>query len=70
MIKKLDNLAILFLVLSGIVWGIMGLYRINVVEYIFDREWLIRIIYVFFGLAFVYHIISCKADRKKRKSKR
>lgn len=70
MLKKLDNLAIFLLVLSGIVWGIVGLYRLNVVEYVFDREWLIRIIYVFFGLAFVYHLISYKSDRKKKKAKR
>lgn len=70
MLRKLDNLAVLFLVLGGLVWGIFGLYRLNVVEYVFDREWLIRIIYVIFGIAFVYHLITCRKDSKKKKSKR
>ncbi|MCB1085317.1 MAG: DUF378 domain-containing protein [Chlamydiia bacterium] len=70
MLKKLDNLSLLLLVLGGIVWGIAGLYRINIVEYVFNREWLIRIIYVLFGFAFVCHLISWRVDSKKKKTKR
>jgi len=69
MLKKLDNLAVLFLVLSGLVWGVFGLYRLNIVEYVFNREWLVRIIYVLFGFAFVYHSITCRKDNKKKKVK-
>ncbi|MCB1116708.1 MAG: DUF378 domain-containing protein [Chlamydiia bacterium] len=68
--RKLDGLAILLLVLSGIVWGVVGLFGINLVEYVFTREWLIRVIYVAFGIAFVYHTIAWRADSKKKKSKR
>lgn len=67
---KLSDLAILLLVLSGIVWGVVGLFGINLVEYVFTREWLIRLIYVAFGIAFVYHTIAWRADSKKKKSKR
>lgn len=70
MLRKLDNLAVLFLVLGGFVWGIVGLYGLNVVEYVFDREWLIRIIYVIFGIAFVYHLITCRKSSKKKNAKR
>ncbi len=70
MLRRLDGLAVLFLVLSGIVWGFVGLYRLNLVEYVFDREWLVRIIYVLFGVAFIYHTISWRADSKKKKTKR
>lgn len=70
MFKKLDNLAILLLVISGIVWGFVGLYRLNLVTYVFDREWVIRIIYVIFGLSMVYHLIAYKNERKKKGSKR
>jgi|GEM_PF-1025109 uncharacterized membrane protein YuzA (DUF378 family) len=68
--RKLDGLAILLLVLSGIVWGVVGLFGINLVEYVFTREWLIRLIYVAFGIAFVYHTIAWRMDSKKKKSKR
>lgn len=68
--RKLDGLAILLLVLSGIVWGVVGLFGINLVEYVFTREWLIRVIYVAFGVAFVYHTIAWRTDSKKKKSKR
>lgn len=70
MLKRLDGLAVFFLVLSGIVWGFVGLYRLNLVEYVFDREWLVRIIYVVFGFAFIYHTITWRMDSKKKKSKR
>jgi uncharacterized membrane protein YuzA (DUF378 family) len=70
MMKRLDGLAVLFLVLSGIVWGFVGLYRLNLVEYVFNREWLVRIIYVLFGFAFIYHTISCRKSSKKKKAKR
>ena len=69
MLRKLDNLAVLFLVLGGFVWGIIGLYGLNIVEYVFDREWLIRIIYVIFGIALVYHLITCRKSSKKKKAK-
>lgn len=68
--RKLDGLAILLLVLSGIVWGVVGLFGVNLVEYVFTREWLIRVIYVAFGVAFVYHTITWRMDSKKKKSKR
>ena len=70
MMKRLDGLAVLFLVISGIVWGFVGLYRLNLVEYVFNREWLVRIIYVLFGFAFIYHTISCRKSSKKKKAKR
>ncbi len=69
MFKKLDNLAVFLLILGGIVWGFIGLYRLNLVTYVFDREWIIRIIYVLFGLSMIYHTLVCKSE-KKRSSKR
>ena len=67
MLKKLDGLAILLLIIGGIVWGFVGLYRLNLVTYVFDREWIIRIVYVIFGLSMIYHVISCKNCKKKKK---
>ena len=40
------------------------------VEYVFNREWLVRVIYVVFGFAFIYHTITWRMDSKKKKSKR
>ena len=70
MLKKLDSLAILLLVIGGIVWGFVGLYRLNLVTYVFDREWIIRIIYVIFGLSMIYHLIAWKNSKKKKGAKR
>ncbi|MEM7175633.1 MAG: DUF378 domain-containing protein [Chlamydiota bacterium] len=70
MLNKLSGLALVFLIIGGLVWGFIGLYRINIVEYIFYRYWIIRIVYVLFGAAFVYQFIYCRLERKKRKSKR
>ena len=70
MLKKLDSLAVLFLVLGGLVWGVYGLYRVNVIEYIFDQLWLIRILYVLFGIALICHLVSCRKDIKKKRTKR
>ena len=70
MLKRLDGLATFFLVLGGIVWGLVGLYQLNLVEYIFNREWLIRVIYVLFGTAFIYHTILWRIESKKKRVKR
>jgi len=70
MIKKLDTLAVLFLILSGLVWGVFGLYRLNIVEYVFDREWVIRIVYILFGASFIYHLITFRKETKRTKAKR
>jgi len=70
MLKKLDGLAILLLVIGGIVWGFVGLYRLNLVTYVFDREWIIRIIYVIFGLSMIYHLIAWKNNKKKKGARR
>jgi uncharacterized membrane protein YuzA (DUF378 family) len=65
MLKKLNGLAVLLLVIGGIVWGFVGVYRLNLVTYVFDREWIIRVIYVIFGLSMIYHLLSCKHKSKK-----
>ena len=70
MLSKLNNLALVLLIVGGLVWGIIGLYRINVVEYIFYRYWIIRIVYVIFGTAFVYHVICRHIERKRKRQRR
>ena len=70
MLNKLNSLALVLLIIGGLVWGFIGLYRINVIEYIFYRYWIIRIVYVLFGAAFVYQFIYRRLEKKKGKLKR
>ena len=70
MLNKLNSLALVLLIIGGLVWGFIGLYRINIIEYVFYRYWIIRIAYVLFGAAFVYKFIYCRLERKKRRLKR
>ena len=67
MIKKIDNLAVILLVISGVIWGILGTKDVNLVEYIFRTSYgIVKVIYVIFGLAAVCHIL---ARRWKKRNK-
>ena len=59
--KKLHILAVILLVLGGINWGIYGLFDFNLIDYIFGRVWIDRVIYVLFGLSSLYLIAFCKS---------
>jgi len=59
--KKLHILAVILLVLGGINWGIYGLFDFNLIDYIFGRVWIDRVIYVLFGLSSLYLITFCKS---------
>ncbi len=64
MMKKVNNLALLLLVISGITWGIIGVKGENLVTYIFDNRGIVNLIYVLFGLAAVTHFVICKWSKK------
>ncbi len=70
MLSKLSSFSLVLLIVGGLIWGFVGLYQINLIEYIFYRYWIIRIVYVLFGAAFVYSMLYNRLERKRKKLKR
>lgn len=59
--KNLDVIAAILLVIGGLVWGLIGLFNFNLVEFIFGQiPVLARIIYSLVGLAALYQIFQWK----------
>ncbi|MGN0354614.1 MAG: DUF378 domain-containing protein [Muricoprocola sp.] len=53
--KALDYTAIVISVIGAINWGLIGLFRFNLVSWLFgDLSWLSRIIYVLVGVCGLY----------------
>lgn len=53
----LDWISIVLVIIGGINWGLIGLFRLNIVDAIFgNMTALSRIVYVIVGLAAVYLI--------------
>lgn len=49
--KYLDGTALTIAIIGAINWGLIGLFRFNLVAFIFgDMSWLSRIVYVIVGL--------------------
>lgn len=53
--KCMDYTAIVISIIGALNWGLVGLFRFNLVEWIFgDMSWLSRIIYVVVGISGLY----------------
>lgn len=53
--KGFDYVALIISVIGAINWGLVGLFRFNLVSWIFgDMSWLSRIIYVVVGICGLY----------------
>lgn len=67
MIKKIDNLAVILLMISGVIWGILGTKDVNLVTYIFPTSYgIVKFVYVIFGLAAVCHILACRWKKRNK----
>lgn len=54
-IKWLDMIALIVSIIGAVNWGLIGIFRLDLVAYIFgDMSWLSRIIYVIVGLCGLY----------------
>jgi uncharacterized protein len=56
--KKFDQLVLMLLILGGFIWGIWGLFEVNLIYYVFGTEWINRVIYILFGVSSVYAAVS------------
>lgn len=55
--KILDGTALTIAIIGAINWGLIGLFRFDLVAFIFgDMSWLSRIVYVIVGLCGLYLI--------------
>ena len=55
--KKLQKIALVFTIIGAIVWGLIGLFDFNLVEFIFgDGSALSRIIYTIVGICGLINI--------------
>lgn len=56
--KLLDTLALVLLVISGLVWGGVGVADFNIIMWTFiDKSTLQHLIYLLFGLAAIWVIV-------------
>lgn len=58
--KKIDMIALILLVIGGITWGIFGLSNFNIIDYVFGKIWIDKILYVLVGLSAIYALVTCK----------
>lgn len=56
-IKWLDIIALTLTIIGAINWGLIGIFRFDLVAFLFgDMSWLSRIVYVIVGLCGLYLI--------------
>ena len=56
--KKIDTLALILLIIGGLNWGIYGFFDLNVIDYIFGRVWIDRVLYIFIGISAAYLTVA------------
>ena len=55
--KYLDGTALTIAIIGAVNWGLIGLFRFDLVAFLFgDMSWLSRIIYVLVGISGLYLI--------------
>lgn len=64
--KNLEFIAMLLLILGGINWGLWGVFDFNLVDYVFGRVWIDRVLYFLIGVSGIYMAVSWKSLRTKR----
>ena len=58
--KKLPILAYIFSIIGGIAWGFIGLFDINVIDYVFGQMWIENLLYIVIGASATYQIFMWK----------
>ncbi len=66
MMQSLGRLPWVLFILSGFVWGIIGIDGFNLVDYFFKHDWVVHAIYIIFGLAFVVELVKAIKAKKFR----
>lgn len=68
--KKLEHLALLLLILGGINFGLWGVFDFNLVDYVFGRIWIDRLLYFLMGVSAIYLAVVWKNLKGRMVAKR
>lgn len=68
--KKIDLIAMVLLVIGGLNWGLLAVFDFNIVDYIFGRVWIDRVLYFFIGVSAVYAAFSWQSLKSRWAVKR
>ncbi|UCD64882.1 MAG: DUF378 domain-containing protein [Candidatus Zixiibacteriota bacterium] len=64
--KTLDVIAAVLVIIGGLNWGLVGIFRFDLVAAIFgDMSVIARIIYILVGISALYQAIFWKAIQKR-----
>jgi uncharacterized membrane protein YuzA (DUF378 family) len=64
--KTLDVIAAILLIVGGLNWGLVGIFRFDLVAAIFgDMSVIARIVYILVGVAALYQAILWKAIQNR-----
>ncbi len=56
--KKLPIIAHTFSVIGGVTWGLIGLFDINIIDYVFGQMWIEDLLYVIIGISAAYQFFT------------
>ena len=62
--KRMEQLTLILLVIAGILWGLIGLFDFDLMPYLAEPNWFIRVVYFIFGVAGIYALVNWKAMKK------
>jgi len=62
-----EAICLWLLVVSGILWGLVGLFDFNLAVYLVGPSWALSVIYVVFGLAALCALFCWKSSSSKKK---
>jgi uncharacterized protein len=68
--KKIEILALVLLILGGLNWGIFSVFEFNVIDYVFGKVWIDRVLYFFMGVSAIYSMFTWKMLVPKKTGRR
>ncbi|OGN59384.1 MAG: DUF378 domain-containing protein [Chlamydiae bacterium RIFCSPHIGHO2_12_FULL_27_8] len=66
--KKLDLIAWILLIIGGINWGFVGVVDFNIIDYIFGKIWIDKVLYFLVGVSAIYALVNFKHCCKKKQN--
>lgn len=67
--KKLDILTALLVILGGINWGLIGLFGFDLIEFVFEKTWIDRLLYILIGFSAIYKVVNWETIKARWKAK-
>lgn len=67
--KKYEKLSLVLLIISGILWGLIGLFHFDLMPYLAQPSWIVRVLYFIFGVAAIYVLMNWSSIKKSIRSK-